>query len=198
MRGVQRSESLCSRIYNSFKKIHDYFFLKTLKIAFIGPKDAGKSSFVSPLFSNTYLTNMNSSEIRCQKNKLNNIKMIIYDVPGGSNFESKWDHYYKKVDVIIFFIDSTSTDEEYLHAKDALKSLLYRNMWLKKNLLILGTKNDLVEAKACRELILNLDLMSIVDREVACYSVSSKNVSNVDLVRDWLIDQAQLPQESAK
>lgn len=190
MQSNRREKTFCGRIKFFFNQINDYFFVKTLKIAFIGPVGSGKSSFVSPLFTNTYLTGMNSSAIRCQKNRLENIKLIVYDIPGTGDVAAKWDHYYKKVDLIIFFIDSTSSDEECKKAKDSLKGLLYRNMWLKKNLLILGTKNDLKEAMACRDLILKLDLLEIVDREVACYSISSKTLTNIDLVREWLIDQS--------
>merc|ERR1711915_88577 len=185
MRQNRRENSLCGLIKFRIQQIHDYFFLKTLKIAFLGPKGSGKSSFVSPLFSGEYLKNMNSSEVRVQKNRISNIKLVIYDIPG--ELQAKWDHYYKKVDVIIFFVDSTPSDEEYEQAKGSLQSLLYRNMWLKKNLLILGTKNDLAKARPCRELILSLDLMGIVDREVACYSISSEQLTNIDLVQEWLI-----------
>lgn len=192
MRSNRRERSICSKIKNIYHRIHDYFFLKKIKIAFIGPPSSGKSSFVTPLFTNTYLPDMRSSEVRVQSSKLSGVKLIVYDIPGDGEYEARWDHYYKKVDVLIFFIDSSSTVEECKEAKDSLKSLLYRNMWLKKNILILGTKNDLNSAKPCRELILNLDLLSIVDREVACYSVSSQTLTNIDLVQEWLIDQAEL------
>ncbi|KRH93131.1 GTP-binding ADP-ribosylation factor-like protein [Pseudoloma neurophilia] len=191
MRANRRQKSICDRISFFYTQIHDYFFLKTLKVAFIGPAGSGKSSFVSPLFSNKYLSEMGSSEIRCQKTRLQNLKLIVYDIPGTGDFEAKWDHYYKKVDAIVFFIDSTASEEECKRAKDSLQGLLYRNMWLKKNLLILGTKNDLNEAMPCRELILRLNLLEIVDREVACYSVSAKTLTNIDLVEEWLIDQAE-------
>lgn len=196
MQSNRRQKSLCARIKFFFGQIHDFLFLKTLKIAFIGPHGAGKTSFVSPLFSNKFLIEMGSSAIRYQKTRLENIKLIVYDIPGKSDSEAKWDHYYKKVDLVIFFIDSTSSDEECKKAKESLKGLLYRNMWLKKNLLILGTKNDLKNAMACRDLILKLDLLEIVDREVACYSVSSKTLTNIDLVREWLIDQSDLLEKS--
>lgn len=192
MRNNRRQNSLCSKLKSLYYQINDYLFLKTLKVAFIGPTGSGKSSFVSPVFTNKYLPNMSSSSIRCQKSRLSNIKLIIYDIPGDGEFEAKWDHYYKKVDAIVFFIDSSAPDEECIAARDSLKALLYRNMWLKKNLLILGTKNDKSDAMPCRELILKLDLLEIVDREVACYSVSSKALTNIDLVQEWLIDQAEL------
>lgn len=63
---------------------------------------------------------------------------------------------------------------------------------MRKNLLILGSKNDLPSSMSCKDIILALDLMAIVDREVACYSISSKNLTNIDLVREWMVEQAAL------
>ncbi|RVE41948.1 hypothetical protein evm_013402 [Chilo suppressalis] len=80
----------------------------------------------------------------------------------------------KKCDVLLYCVDLTWKDETWLKAKEELRSLLYRNIWMKKNLLILGTKNDLEDALECKDMILKLDLLSITDREIACYSVSAK------------------------
>ncbi len=53
-------------------------------------------------------------------------------------------------------------------------------------LLILGNKNDLEGALREKELIENMDLNSIKDRVVACYSISCKNMVNIENVLRWL------------
>ncbi|KCZ75298.1 hypothetical protein H311_03727, partial [Anncaliia algerae PRA109] len=53
-------------------------------------------------------------------------------------------------------------------------------------------KNDMQQAKSCRDIILSLNLMDIVDREVSCYSVSAKTKVNLELVIRWLEEQTEL------
>jgi ADP-ribosylation factor-like protein 8 len=53
-------------------------------------------------------------------------------------------------------------------------------------LLLLGNKNDLDGALNEQGLINALDLGTIKDRTVACYSISCKNMVNIDNVLKWL------------
>ncbi|KAG0436744.1 ADP-ribosylation factor-like protein 8 [Dictyocoela muelleri] len=182
--------NFCAGILNKLKKLYQTYFYKKLKIAFIGPKNSGKSTMIYSLFDGNFCENVNSVEVRVSKHILGKVDITIYDIPGSEEMRSKWDHYFKKTDVIVFIVDSECTEEELHRAKEDLHSLLYRNMWMKKNVLVLGTKNDLSAARMCKDIILSLDLFSIVDREIACFSVSAKNMSNIDLIKEWIIDQA--------
>ncbi len=51
---------------------------------------------------------------------------------------------------------------------------------------MLGNKNDLDTCLDEEQLVVQLQLKSIKDRIVACYSVSAKNVVNIDLTLKWL------------
>ena len=53
-------------------------------------------------------------------------------------------------------------------------------------LLVLGNKNDLEGAFNESKLVSTLDLNSINDRIVACYSISCKNMVNIENVLKWL------------
>ena len=53
-------------------------------------------------------------------------------------------------------------------------------------LLILGNKCDLVESLTVLQVIDKLELNSIKERIVACYSISCKNGDNIDNVLKWL------------
>ena len=53
---------------------------------------------------------------------------------------------------------------------------------------MLGNKNDLEGSLTEVELINQLDLKTIKDRKVACYSISAKNSINIDVVLKWLTD----------
>ena len=57
-------------------------------------------------------------------------------------------------------------------------------------LLILGNKSDIDGALTEEEMIEELALRRIQNRQVACFSVSAKNQTNIDITVDWL---ANLP-----
>jgi len=53
-------------------------------------------------------------------------------------------------------------------------------------LLVLGNKNDIETALNQESLIKIMDLGNIKDRIVACYSISCKNMVNIDIALKWL------------
>ena len=56
-------------------------------------------------------------------------------------------------------------------------------------LLILGNKNDLDGALTEEELIEELNLRRVQNRQVACFSISAKNQVNLDITVQWLSEQ---------
>lgn len=62
-------------------------------------------------------------------------------------------------------------------------------------LLVLGNKNDLVDALTSQQLIEKMDLTSITGREVSCYSISAKNANNIDKTLEWLIKHGKKQQQ---
>lgn len=177
----------CARIYEVYKNV----FLKKLNVLFIGMGKSGKSTLVKAIFEGKYDESPPPHKSKVQKYVFNGVEFSIYDIPGGLESVNRWNYFYKKCDIVVFVFDSCSMAEESRCAKTELHNLLYRNMWEKKSLLVLGTKNDNSKAMDCKDIILTLDLARIYDREVACYSVSSKNLVNVNLVVPWLIDQLE-------
>lgn len=53
-------------------------------------------------------------------------------------------------------------------------------------LLVLGNKNDLDGALTEEELIEELNLRVITDRKIACFSISAKDMINIDITIKWL------------
>ncbi|RJE16767.1 ADP-ribosylation factor family protein [Aspergillus sclerotialis] len=54
-------------------------------------------------------------------------------------------------------------------------------------LLVLGNKSDLPNKLSVDELIDQLDLKSIVRREISCYGISAKEETNLEAVLQWLV-----------
>ncbi|KCZ77097.1 hypothetical protein H311_01897, partial [Anncaliia algerae PRA109] len=185
---------ICKRFWKRIVNAYKQIFVRRLKVVLLGTESSGKSRLIKRIFEDSYDEEQEQRKHtnRILKYNLNGIEFTIYDVPGGKENIPKWDFFYKKADAVIFTFDSTSDEKNSMEAENQLSALLYRNMWTKRNLLVLGTKNDMQQAKSCRDIILSLNLMDIVDREVSCYSVSAKTKVNLELVIRWLEEQTEL------
>ena len=53
-------------------------------------------------------------------------------------------------------------------------------------LLVLGNKNDVEGAMGEQRLIEAMGLRALKDRMVGCYSISAKNIVNIDVTLKWL------------
>ena len=53
-------------------------------------------------------------------------------------------------------------------------------------LLVLGNKNDLAGSLKEQEVIERMELSSLKDRTVACFSVSAKSQNRLDVMLKWL------------
>ena len=56
-------------------------------------------------------------------------------------------------------------------------------------LLVLGNKSDLDGALTEEELIEEMNLRRIQTRPVACFSISAKDQTNLDITMEWLSEQ---------
>lgn len=183
----------CRKFWKRINEVYRKFFVKTLKVVVLGNESSGKTCLIKTIFEKQFPEqDQRKRPDRLMKYKLNGVEYTFFDVPGGRENLAKWDFFYKKADAVIYIFDSTSDETESDEAENQLSALLYRNMWTKRNLLVLGTKNDLPNAMSCKDIILNLNLMDIVDREVSCYSVSALKNVNLELVTQWLEEQAEI------
>ncbi|KAK9670893.1 ADP-ribosylation factor-like protein 8A [Basidiobolus ranarum] len=101
-----------------------------------------------------------------------------------------WERYCRGVNSIVFVIDSAD-HEKFDAAKTELRSLLEKPQLANIPVLVLGNKNDLPGALTVDELIEIMNLKSITNRELYCYSISAKHQVNIDLILQWLIKHAR-------
>ncbi|KAE8219635.1 hypothetical protein CF319_g6706 [Tilletia indica] len=76
--------------------------------------------------------------------------------------------------------------DPWLIAKEELHALLERPALAGIPLLVLATKNDVKGAATVEEVIRVMQLHSVTNREVSCYSISSKSQVNIDVTLRWL------------
>eukprot|EP01130_Rhizamoeba_saxonica_P018410 TRINITY_DN91_c0_g1_i1.p1 TRINITY_DN91_c0_g1~~TRINITY_DN91_c0_g1_i1.p1 ORF type:complete len:137 (-),score=35.59 TRINITY_DN91_c0_g1_i1:47-457(-) len=118
-----------------------------------------------------------------------NVTIKLWDIGGQPRFRSMWERYCRNVNAIVFVVDAADF-EKIEDAKKELTDLIEKPHLSHIPLLVLGNKNDIKEHLDAEELIEALELETIEDREVALYSVSAKNIVNIDKVLDWLVAHA--------
>lgn len=104
---------------------------------------------------------------------------------GQPRFRESWEKYCRSANAIVYVVDSGDAGNLDV-AKLQLHQLLAWPSLEGVPLLVLGNKNDLEGALKEKDLIEAMDLSSIKDRVVACYSISCKNMVNIENVLKWL------------
>lgn len=90
----------------------------------------------------------------------------------------------------MYMVDAA--DHEKLEAsRNELHGLLEKPQLAGIPVLVLGNKKDLPNALDEKELVERLNLASIQDREICCYSISCKEKENIDITLQWLIQHSK-------
>lgn len=106
-------------------------------------------------------------------------------VGGQPRFRDSWEKYCRTSDAIVYVVDSADIQNMEI-SKIQLSQLLQWPSLEGIPLLVLGNKNDIEGAISQDNIIKNMDLTNIKDRMVACYSISCKNMVNIESVFKWL------------
>lgn len=125
-----------------------------------------------------------------RKIKKGNVLMKVWDLGGQTRFRAMWERYCKGVDAIVYILDGSNKSKIPESLKE-LKELLSKPQLANIPLLVLSNKNDLGDSLNTDQTIEILNLKSIVDREVCCYSISAKNGNNIDLTLKWLTEHSR-------
>lgn len=177
---------------NRIKECIKFYCLgKSVKVCVAGPPGSGKTAFCKAFISGVFDSGTRSTAgMKPRKFAKEELKGVFYDIGGGPEFQNLADFYYRTSNVLLFFLDSTNPSQ-FDKAKEMLRGLLYRNRKLNNPILVLCTHNDLENSLKCKDIVLNIGLDALLDREVACYSISSTTQSNFDLVLAWLQKNAK-------
>lgn len=101
-----------------------------------------------------------------------------------------WERYCRGVNAIVFIVDIA--DRRLIpQAKDELHALMSHQSLAGIPLLVLGNKSDLPDKLSMDELIEQMELASIQEREVCCYGISAKEETNLDAVVRFLMKWAK-------
>ena len=104
---------------------------------------------------------------------------------------ARWERYCRGVNAIVYVVDAAGGADQTAVAREELHDLMSKPTLAGVPLLVLGNKNDLEGSLKVPELIDNLELNGLRNREVCCYSISCKNQDNIDITLDWLTKHAR-------
>lgn len=171
--------------------LRSLFFKEEMELTLVGLQNSGKTTLVNVIASGQFSEDMIPTVgFNMRKVTKGNVTMKLWDIGGQPRFRSMWERYCRGVNAIVFVIDAADHDKLEA-AKSELKNLLEKPQLANIPVLVLGNKNDLAEALTVDQLIDVLNLQSISNREVSCYSISAKNQVNIDITLQWLIKHAQ-------
>lgn len=173
-----------------FKKMLDWiknlFWSQEIELSLVGLQNAGKTTLVNTIstgkFEEDTIPTIGFGHRLIKKGK---VSLKLWDLGGQARFRESWEKYCRSSDGIIFVADSSDFGNLDI-AKTQLHQLLSWPSLTGIPLLVLGNKNDVEGSLNEEELIVQLDLKSIKDRTVACYSISAKNIVNIDITLKWL------------
>lgn len=173
-----------------FNKVLDWvrakFWNKELELSVVGLQNAGKTTLLNTLSTGEYdedtipTIGFNLKEIRKGK-----VGLKVWDLGGQPKFRESWEKYCRGADAIIFVVDSVDITNMEM-ARQQLHHLISWPSLSGIPLLCLGNKNDLDGALSEEELIEELNLRQVKDRKVACFSISAKDMINIDITMKWL------------
>jgi len=166
--------------------IRSLFFKQEMELTLVGLQNSGKTTLVNVIASGGFSEDMIPTVgFNMRKVTKGKVTIKLWDLGGQPRFRSMWERYCRGVHAIVYVVDSADPDN-IATSKSELHDLLAKPALEGIPTLILGNKNDLSASIGVDELIEKLDLKTLTNREVCCYSISAKNAVNIDITLDWL------------
>ena len=137
------------------------FEKKSFQIVVIGLDGSGKTTIVYKMKSGESRYTMPTIGFNVEEITYKNTRMVLWDLGGQEKLRTLWGNYYKKMDGVIFVVDSSEDKERMEENKQELHRLKQdcAHLLLQPFLLVLANKQDLVEAKGVYQVAEELNLL---------------------------------------
>lgn len=183
--------TIVNNITTFFRSFLDWlrrlFFKEEMELTLVGLQNSGKTTLVNVIANGQFQEDMIPTVgFNMRKIVKGSVTMKVWDLGGQPRFRTMWERYCRGVDAIVFVVDAADRSR-FEAAKAELKALLDKPQLAHIPVLILGNKNDLPDALSAELLIDTLGLTEITGREICCYSISAKNMVNIDITLQWLM-----------
>lgn len=180
--------SIFNKILDWFRRL---FWQEEMELTLVGLQNSGKTTFVNVIASGQYSEDMIPTVgFNMRRVTKGHVTIKIWDIGGQPRFRSMWVRYCRGVNAIIYMVDAAD-HEKVENSRAELQSLLEKPELAGIPVLVLGNKRDLPNALDEKELITRMNLSSINDREICCFSISCKEKSNIDITLEWLTKKSK-------
>ncbi|CAK5048638.1 unnamed protein product [Meloidogyne enterolobii] len=168
--------------------IRSLFWKEEMELTLVGLQGSGKTTFVNVIASGQFTEDMIPTVgFNMRKITKGNVTIKLWDIGGQPRFRSMWERYCRGVNAIVDAADQGKLEA----AKSELIQLLDKPQLEAIPVLVLGNKKDLPDALDEGQLIEQMNLSTIQNREICCYSISCKEKSNIDITLQWLIQHSK-------
>lgn len=135
---------MVSYITGFFKTVLSYLGLysKKANLVFLGLDNAGKSTLLHKLKTNTVTQTKPTYHPCSEELKLGNLRVNTYDLGGHESARKVWNDYFPAVDGIIFLVDSADK-KRFDEAAEELEKICSMESISKLPIVVLGNKVDM-------------------------------------------------------
>lgn len=175
--------------------IKSLFWKQEMEITLVGLQGAGKTTLLSAISDGKLKAERDTIPtigLNTRKVTKGAVSIKLWDIGGQPRFRAMWERYCRGVNSIVYVVDAQDTGN-FDTSKQCLQDLLGKPALVGIPLLVLANKNDVPGAVDEQGVAKALELHTITDREVTCYSISAKNHVNIDVVMNWLIQHSKKP-----
>ncbi|XP_015904184.1 ADP-ribosylation factor-like protein 8B-A [Parasteatoda tepidariorum] len=171
--------------------IKSLFWKEEMELTLVGLQYSGKTTFLNVISSGQFCEDMIPTVgFNLKKVTRGNVTIKLWDLGGQPRFRSMWERYCRGVNAIVYMVDAADL-EKIEASRNELHNLLDKPQLAGIPVLVLGNKRDLPNALDEKEIIEQMNLSAIQDREICCYSISCKEKDNIDITLQWLISHSK-------
>jgi len=158
---------------------------KELRILLLGLDNAGKTTILKALASEdvSHITPTQGFNIKSVAS--NGIQLNVWDIGGQKSIRPYWRNYFENTDVLIYVIDSADRPR-FEESGAQLSELLEEEKLTGTPVLIFANKQDLLNAARPDELIKELHLGSIKDRQWQIQPCSATTGEGLQTGMEWI------------
>lgn len=168
------------------------------KFVVIGDQGVGKTSFIRKMIHKRFRpTHHPTFDAEIVIHEMDDVSLLIYDIPGDLSLRKYRKHYFEKADGIFYIFDITKEID-----------MLQLSYWLTDladtldssvNIAVIGNKIDLSEERELTtDFLLGTEILlidQIFPRAIKTFEVSSRTAKGVEPALNWLLQESLSQQQ---
>jgi ADP-ribosylation factor protein 1 len=158
---------------------------KSAYILILGLDSSGKTTLLTRLKTNQGVVTVPTIGFNTETIEYGRLKFTMFDIGGQTTIRKMWHHYFENCNAIVFVIDSSDRARIY-EAKDEVWMLLNHPSLREIPFLFFANKQDLPNAYTVSNVVEQLELLKIRDREWKVSESTATQGLGIEEGFDWL------------